>query len=71
MPGGPSQNEVEAMDRLSDQVQALQLQVEKLNSNLSFDVDALQLGLYYSMLFFVIGLVFGLVAAMLRRSSKG
>ena len=71
MPVPASQNEVEAMDRLSDQVQALQLQVEKLNSNLSFDVDALQLGLYYSVLFFVIGLVFGLVTAMLRRSSKG
>ena len=71
MPGPPSQNEVEAMDRLSEQVQQLQLQVERLNSNLSFDIEALQLGLYYSVLFFVIGLVFGLVAAMLRRSSKG
>ena len=70
MPTSASQNEVEALDRLSDQVQALQLQVEKLNSNLSFDSEALQLGLYYSVSFFVTGLIFGLVAAMIRRSSK-
>lgn len=63
----PSQTEVQAIDNLSAQVQSLQLQVEVLNTNLQFDMEALQLGFYFCILFFSIGYVFGIVASLIRK----
>lgn len=76
-PPGQQTEVAQAIENLSIQVQSLQLQVEglnvkieELNSHLAFDLEALQLGLYYAILFFVVGLVFGVAAAMIRRMSR-
>jgi uncharacterized membrane protein YGL010W len=77
LPPGQNAEVAQAIENLSIQVQSLQLQVEvlnvrldELNSHMAFNLEALQLGLYYAVFFFVLGLVFGVAAAMIRRMSR-
>lgn len=76
-PPGQSTTEVQAIDNLASQVQSLQLQVTELNANvgvlnshLEFDIESLELGLYYAIFFFVLGLIFGVAASIIRRTSR-